>query len=90
MLVKIFKNLVSSIFDKNAYDIQQYCIETAAVEPEKFFAKADLDKLKQFAFNQGNPFQYYSSMFGIIIRDKYLQIKGISISEVDINDPKLQ
>jgi hypothetical protein len=84
---KIFADLEKNICNKNAYDIQQYCIETAAVETERFLDKSDLEKLKEYAYIKGNPLQYYSPIFGIIIRDKYLEIKGIKVSEVDKYDP---
>lgn len=84
---KIYSNLESEICDKNAYDIQEYCIETASVEPELFFDKVTLSKLKTFAYNQGRPLQYYSGMLGVLIRDKYLKIKKIDVSEIDQHDP---
>lgn len=84
---KIYAVLEEEICDKNAYDIQQYCIETAAVEPEKFLSQEDLAKVKRFAFEKGNSYQYYSGIFGILIRDKYLSMKGIKTSEIDDNDP---
>ncbi len=80
---KIYADLESNICDKNAYDIQEYCIETASVEPERFFDKDTLSKLKDFAYNEGRPLQYYGGMLGVLIRDKYLNIKGIDVSEVD-------
>ncbi len=84
---KIFADLEKNICNKNAYDIQQYCLEMSAVEPERFLGKLDLDNLKQFAYQKGNLLQYYSPIFGIIIRDKYLEIKGINVSDVDLHDP---
>lgn len=74
---KIQNDLDLNICNKNAYDIQQYCMETAAIEPERFLSTDDLNKLKQFAFKQGNSLQYYAPVFGVIIRDKYFEIKGI-------------
>lgn len=87
---RIFDILEKNIQDKNAYDIQQYCLETVAVEPDMFFEKADLEKLKQFAYAKGNSLQYYSPIFGIKIRDKYLGIKKINVTDIDLHDPKKQ
>ena len=84
---RIYDDLEKNICDKNAYDIQTYCMETAAVEPEKFFDSKTVSEIKMYAFNKGNSLSYYSGVFGVIIRDKYLQIKKIDVSEVDINDP---
>jgi hypothetical protein len=83
----IFADLEKNICDKNAYDIQQYCIETASVEPDRFLESSDLNKMKEYAYLNGNPLQYYMPIFGVLIRDKYLQIKGIKVSEIDKYDP---
>jgi hypothetical protein len=76
-----------NVGNKNAYDIQEYCNMTAAVELEKFISNEDIENLKQFAYKEGNPLMYYSTIFAILIRDKYLSIKGIDVSDVDKNDP---
>lgn len=86
---KIFMNLEINICDKNAYDIQVYCMERVAVEPEKFFDREALSQIKLLAYNEGNPFQYYSNVLAVLIRDKYLSIKGIDHSQIDANDPSL-
>ena len=39
---------------------------------------------------QGNPLQLYTRMLGVIIRDKYMSIKGISIDEIDKHDPAMK
>lgn len=72
---------------ENPYDIQQFCIETATINLDKLFSYQDVDKIKEFAFNEGQQLAYYGSMIGVIIRDKYFEVKGIPISEVDKNDP---
>ena len=84
---KIYDNLEKNISNKNAYDIQQYCMDTAAMYPDKFLSEADIDSIKMLAYREGNPLLYYSPVFAIPIRDKYLSIKGINVSEVDANDP---
>jgi hypothetical protein len=83
----ILKDLDKNLVDKNAYDIQQYCLETAAVEIEKFLKPEDLQFLKTYAFKNGNSLAYYSVIFGLIIRDKYLICKNIDSSEIDACDP---
>jgi len=83
----IFRLLENDISDKNAYDIQQYCIEKISIEPEKFFDKEDIKILKSYAFKEGNPLQLYTRLLGILIRDRYLIAKGISLSEIDKHDP---
>lgn len=84
---RIHDDLEKNICDKNAYDIQQYCIEIAAVEPSRFFCDDDLTKIKQFAFDTGKTLQYYSIIFALIIRDRYFAEKAINLEEVDKCDP---
>lgn len=79
----IYDNLVKNVSSKNAYDVQQYCINTATVSLEKFFCPEDVDRIKMFAYNNGNPIAYYGSMIGVIIRDKYFEVVGIDVKEVD-------
>lgn len=83
----IYKDLEENISNKNAYDIQQYCIETASMFLDKFLCSEDMDSLKQYAYNTGKPISYYSILFAIPIRDKYLSIKGISADDIDKCDP---
>lgn len=84
---KIFQTLENEVCNKNAYDIQAYCLETATVELEKFLDNDSIEKIKLVAYKAGKALAYYAPVFGIKIRDKYLQIKGISVDEVDKNDP---
>ncbi|MCR5588108.1 MAG: hypothetical protein K6F72_00670 [Bacteroidales bacterium] len=84
---KIYKALEEDVCDKNAYDIQQYCMETSTVELEKFLDPESIEKIKLYAYKAGMPMAYYAPIFGIPIRDKYLERKGISVEEVDKNDP---
>jgi hypothetical protein len=85
---KILLFLDTHLQSKNAYDIQQFCIETASVFPEKFFRSEDVEFLKNFAYREGKPLVYYGSMIGVIIRDAYFLRKGISLEDVDKHDPK--
>ena len=84
----ICKYLDAKLSDANAYDIQQFCIETATINLDKIFPKEEVDRIKLFAFNEGNPVAYYGGMIGVIIRDKYFEVKGINIAEVDANAPR--
>jgi len=85
----IYKILEENISDKNAYDIQQYCFEKISVDPEKYFDKDGINALKIYAFKEGSPLQLYTRLLAILIRDKYLETKGISLSEIDKYDPKV-
>lgn len=85
---KIFSVIDSSVREKNAYDIQQFCIETATVALDRFFSEQDMRDLKSFAFNAGRDLAAYGSMIGVMIRDEYFKKRGIPIDEVDLNDPE--
>lgn len=72
---------------KNAYDIQQFCIEKATVSLESFFCTQDVNNIKKFAYDNGQPLALYGSMIGVIIRDKYFEVKKIPLEKVDETDP---
>jgi len=84
---KIFTILERDISNKNAYDIQQYCIENVSVDPDRFFDNDGLNLLKDYAYKQGNPLQLYTRLMGILIRDRYLKQKGVAITEIDKHAP---
>lgn len=83
----IYDYIEENAESKNAYDLQQLCIETATICPERFFDKDTMDKIKMFAFNSGQSVAFYGSMIGVLIRDHYFKLKGIPIGDVDANDP---
>lgn len=84
---RIRSDMEANICDNTPYDIQQYCIEIAAVEPSRFFDTEVIDRVKQFAFQNGKTLQYYSIVFALIIRDRYFAEKGIALDAVDECDP---
>lgn len=84
---KIRGNLEQSVKDKSAYDIQQYCVETAAVDLDKLIDKDAINAVKQKAYKEGRPLAFYALVFGLKIRDHYLREKGISVEEIDKHAP---
>lgn len=84
---RIKSNLDSKVKNKNPYDIQQYCRETAAVEPEAFFTNEEVLLLKKEAYNKGLNFITLSIVPALRIRDRYMKEKGISIEDIDKHDP---
>lgn len=84
---KIQTCIEKNVPTRNAYDIQQFCIETATIALNNFFGDEDVAKIKNFAYQAGQNTAYYGGMIGVIIRDKYLTIKQISIEEIDKHDP---
>ncbi|MDR1304482.1 MAG: hypothetical protein LBK76_04580 [Verrucomicrobiales bacterium] len=87
---KIRRQMDMDLPQKNAYDIQQYCLEKIAVQPELFFGAADISTMKNVAFRNGDSFFSYCQLLGILIRDRYLKEQGISVDEVDKCDPGKQ
>nr|DAE37636.1 MAG TPA: hypothetical protein [Caudoviricetes sp.] len=72
---------------KNAYDLQQFCIEAATISLDKLFDSETVTQIKQFAFDNGQVLAYYGGMIGVLIRDKYFEVKGIPIGDIDKHDP---
>lgn len=73
--------------EKTPYDIQQFCIESVSVEPERYFSPLDLDRIKNFAFSKGQPLQLYLRVLGLLIRDRYFREHNIPLSEIDNTEP---
>lgn len=73
--------------EKTPYDIQQLCIESVSVEPERYFSTAYLDRIKQYAFTKGQPLQLYLRVLGLVIRDRYFAEQNIPLSKIDETAP---
>jgi hypothetical protein len=90
ILARNWEQILKSTNDvetKNPYDLQEYFIETAYLEPSKFFSKDDVDELKTVSYKTGFAFMSIARVMGILIRDAYFKQKGIAIEEVDKNTP---
>ena len=70
----------------NAYDIQEFC-NSLASNLEAILSNEDLVILKTDAFNRGWPLLHYQTIIGILLRDKYFELEGIDVEEVDKHDP---
>lgn len=84
---KISAYLDANLKSKNAYDIQQYCVQTATISLESFLDDKDIDRVKLHAYNLGKHMFMYGNMIGVLIRDKYFEQKGINTTLVDECDP---
>jgi hypothetical protein len=84
---KIYIDLEENIGNKNAYDIQQDCLDAAIIDLSKFVNESDLNKIKLYAFNDGRSLAFYSPIFALLTRDKYFETKGINVLDVDNYDP---
>lgn len=83
----IYEYISNNVNSDNAYDIQQFCIETATVLLGKLFTAEDVSKIKTYAYNAGMPLGFYGGMIGVLIRDRYFKQKDINTKAVDDFDP---
>ena len=86
----IFEFIDESVTNKNAYDIQQFCIEQATVNLSSLLTKIDVNEIKLYAFKTGKPVEAFGGVIGITIRDAYFKHKGIDVLDVDKHDPDKQ
>ncbi|WGK93820.1 MULTISPECIES: hypothetical protein [Flavobacterium] len=70
----------------NSYDIQVESFKIGE-KYQEFLNKDELKEVKNHAFKSGFNLEVYNLLFGIAIRDKYLSIKGIDKSDIDLYDP---
>ena len=83
---------LQSINNKNPYDLQEFCIDTAfadttLIKPSKFFSGNDIEKLKVLSFKSGHPLVLITRVMGILIRDRYFDENNIDAGAVDLYDP---
>lgn len=62
---------------KNAYDINEYCIQHAVVYPERFLQPDEIDTIKKDAYAQGLALMDYMKVIAVMARDKYFEENGI-------------
>ena len=84
---RILSLIDDSVPQKNAYDIQQFCIDAVIVSLDKLFIEEDVNRIKSFAFNKGQHIVMYSSLIGVLVRDLYFKERSINIEDVDKCDP---
>ena len=67
--------------DKNAYDIDQFCMEQAVVFPEKFLGREDISVLKDDAYKEGLSLTSYMRVVAVLARNRYLDEHPLEIKE---------
>lgn len=82
------KEVLEPMKEHTAYAIQEFCIETASVESEKFFSEADIRCVETFAFQKGYPVALYFRVLGLLIRDRYFAENGVPLSRIDETCPQ--
>lgn len=68
---------------QNPYDIQTFCLEQIPIAPSRFLDQATLDALKLYAYQNGLTLFDCLKVVGLMIRDKYLETKGIPLARLD-------
>jgi len=80
--------LIDKKSPKNAYDIQQCAFSIAKEQLIELLNEDDLVNIKKVAFSHGILVEDIMSVFGILLRNKTLEVKDIPISDVDKHDNK--
>lgn len=74
---RIKESIDEEVADKNAYDINEYCIKHAVVYPEKFLHPEEISILKSDAYLQGFTLTDYMKIIAVMARDRYFRETGI-------------
>ncbi len=80
---RIDRYIDENVKDKNAYDVDSFCLEHAVVFPEKFLAKEEVSILKDDAYKEGLSLTSYMRVIAVLSRDKYLGVHNIEIPDTD-------
>lgn len=91
MLSKYYSRLKDEIEinkPQNAYDIQKFSMQVAKEKMIDMIDATEMNAIKDAAYNKGVLLEDIFSIFGVFLRDKILNEKGISVLEVDNHAPK--
>lgn len=83
---RIDRYIDENVKDKNAYDVDQFCLEHAVVFPEHFLKKEELNVLKDDAYKEGLSLTSYMRVIAVLSRDKYLSVHDIEVPDTDEED----
>lgn len=70
-----------NVKDKNAYDVDQFCLEHAVVFPERFLSKEEVNVLKDDAYKEGLSLTSYMRVIAVLSRDRYLSAHDIEVPD---------
>ena len=76
---RIDRYIDENVKDKNAYDVDQFCMEQAVVFPENFLSKEEVNVLKDDAYKEGLSLTSYMRVIAVLSRNKYLAEHNIGI-----------
>lgn len=80
----IHSRIKENVKSRNAYDIQEYCVDLASIHIDKVLTGRDLERVKLKAYNKGDNVYFYGKVLGVMIRDKYFEVENIKTQEEDI------
>lgn len=80
---RIDRYIDENVKDKNAYDVDQFCLEQAVVFPERFLAKEEVNVLKDDAYKEGLSLTSYMRVIAVLARDKYLGVHNIEVPKTE-------
>lgn len=83
---RIDRYIDENVRDKNAYDVDQFCLEHAVVFPEHFLQKDEVNILKDDAYKEGLSLTSYMRVIAVLSRDKYLSVHDIEVPDTDEED----
>jgi len=90
MFPKYIAKLQESVENENPnhpYDIQMIAMNVAKSVLPKIASADDVNAVKQQAFENGILDEDIWGIFGVLLRDKILEERGMPISDVDKHDP---
>lgn len=73
---------------QNAYDIQKFAMQVAKENMINMINANEINAIKDAAYNKGVLLEDIFLIFGVLLRDKILNEKGISVAEIDHHAPK--
>lgn len=89
-LQKYLDKLVAAVEEmkpKNAYDVQMASFDVAKSALVRMLDEQELSKVKDEAVKRGILIEDVMSVFGVLLRNHVLKIKGMAIADVDTHDP---
>ncbi len=84
----VIRNEIEKRNPSNPYDIQMISMEISRKCFEKVFSLEEQEELKLYAYKSGINLLEIFPIVGVIIRDKFLEYKGIPVDEIDVHKPK--
>lgn len=73
--------------DANAYEIQQDCMDFAKRNLLALLNDEEEAHIELVAYNSGQDVESFMGIFGLLLRDIWLERRGIPSGEIDIHDP---